>query len=175
MITSDLDTDLFTQMLNEDNDIGSVLKFCGEVLFPELADEGLSAADSSFASDDDFSVDEDEEPDDFAAYCRKLSQMTEEEIEEEKRNVKMSSEDKMGMFTVQSKYSKGSVEVSRGSRMSVFPAAQVRKKRYSRMSKIAEEAGKRAQNARKTTKLIEKKMDPPKGMKKLPSRHASEV
>lgn len=44
--------------------------------------------------------------------------------------------------------------------MSVFPGAQIRKNRYSRLGKIADEAGKRANHARKTAMLIEKKRSP---------------
>lgn len=172
----DLDTDMFNQMIEENNDIGSILKFCGEVLYPELSlqqEDALASIDSSYGelSDDDFSLGAlggggsggRGEPIDFAAFCRKISNMTDEEVDDEAKNIKMTTEDKMSMFTVQSKYSKGSVEVSRGARMSVFPGSQVRKKNFSRMSRIANEADKIAKTARKTAMLIEKKRVPPGG------------
>ena len=69
----------------------------------------------------------------------------------------MTKDEKMGMFTVKSQYSKGSVEVARGSRMSIFPRSQVRKKRYTRVSKIATEARRRASISKQTVLAIEKK------------------
>lgn len=101
----DLDTDLFTEMLNEDNDIGNILRFCGEVLYAQLGDQNEASIESSFEdlSEDEFS----QGPTDFATFCKQLSTMTEEELEEDGKNIKMSLEDKMSMFTVQEKYSKG--------------------------------------------------------------------
>lgn len=158
----DLDTDKFQRMLEEDNHISSVLKFCGEVLYPEVITK--QNEECSIESDyDDFFDDEDEydpvlarpslqgsKPISFADYCKRLSRMSTRELNEE-GDIKMTTEDKLGMFTVHEKYSKGSVEVARGSRMSVFPRAQVRKKRYNRVSQIAIEA----QRSHKTTKMLQ--------------------
>ena len=163
----DLDTDMFNKMLEEDNDIGSILKFCAEVLYPEMQqEEALSVASESFGdlSDDDDDFMEGGELPSLADFCRSLSLLTEDELRDE---VKMTTMDKMEMFTVQDKYSKGSVEVSRGARMSVFPGAQVRKTKYSRLSKIAVEAENRSSNARKTVMKMEKKRASVAGRKKM--------
>lgn len=163
----DLDTDMFNQMLAEDNDIGSILKFCAEVLYPEvLMEEAPSVANDSFgdlSDDSDDFMEEDERPS-LAAFCRSLSMLSEEELKQE---VKMTTLDKMEMFTVQDKYSKGSVEVSRGARMSVFPGAQVRKTKYSRLTKIAGEAENRSSKARQTVMKMEKKRASLVGEKKM--------
>ena len=162
-----LDTNLFTQMLAEDNDIGSILKFCAEVLYPEIQKDETSVEDESFgelSDDDDFmesmGYGGGQTPS-FSDFCRNLSAMNEEELDNEVSKVgrgkRMSTAEKLEMFTIQEGFSKGSVEVCRGARMSVFPGAQVRKKRYSRLNKIAGEAEKRSSHARKTVMKMEKK------------------
>lgn len=107
-------------------------------------------------SDDDFGDGEEGEPS-FADFCKNISMLSEEELDRGIETDRLSKTDKMSMFTVNERYSGGSVEVSRGSRMSVFPGAQVRKNKYSRMTKIAGEAQKKADVARKTCMKLEKK------------------
>ena len=163
----DLDTDLFSKMLAEDNDIGNILKFCAEVLYPGMQDDQTSLAEESFgelSDDDEFMVSMGYgggQTPSFSEFCGTLSAMNDEELNREVSKVgrgkRMSTAEKMEMFTIKEAFSRGSVEVCRGARMSVFPGAQVRKKRYSRLNKIAGEAEKRCSHARKTVMKIEKK------------------
>ena len=157
----DLDADRFQQVIEEDNDIGHILKFCAEVLYPEGKSKGIQATDASVESSYDASSDEEDDmfaldtsiPQksiSFAGFCKKLSMMSEDELMEECGNVKMSKEDKLGMFSVSKKYCRGSVAVARGNRLSIVPGAQVKKTRYSRASKLVSEAHKRSSDARKT-------------------------
>jgi hypothetical protein len=175
----DLDSNKFQRMIEEDNSIPNILKFCGEVLFPEVTAKGDGASIDSQYDDDSFLDEEDEydydpvfekhlatygsKPASFAEYCKTLSRMTTREITDEEGRDKMTTEDKLGMFTVHSKFSKGSVEVARGSRMSVLPRAYVRKKRYTRVSQLATEAHRRATISQKTVLAIEKRTSKKKG------------
>ncbi|KAL7503287.1 hypothetical protein ACHAXN_001089 [Cyclotella atomus] len=168
----DLDSNKFQRMIREDNSIPNILKFCGEVLFPEVTARGDDPSIDSQYEDDSY-LDEDDEynydpvfekhvathgskPASLSDYCKTLSRMTTRELDD-KGDGKMTTEDKLGMFTVHSKFSRGSVEVARGSRMSVLPRAQVRKKRYNRVSQLATEAHRRASITQKTVVAIEKK------------------
>merc|ERR1712194_690692 len=82
-----LDTDMFEDMVRQDNEISSVLKFCGRMLFPDDENDSANSDDSG----------EDEEP-------------------------PLTFEEKMGMITVNEQFSKGSVEVARGGRMTMVAA-----------------------------------------------------
>mmetsp|Transcript_28175 Transcript_28175/g.48610 ORF Transcript_28175/g.48610 Transcript_28175/m.48610 type:complete len:404 (-) Transcript_28175:212-1423(-) len=93
-----LATNKFEAMILEDNDISNVMKFCGDMLF-----EG----DSNDSQDDD-SVDS-EVTFDFESFCRTLDD----------EHDTMTFEEKVGMVTVDEKFSKGSVEVARGKRMTL--------------------------------------------------------
>jgi len=99
-----LDTDMFEDMVRQDNEISSVLKFCGRMLFPD--DENDSA--NSDDSDED-----DEEIGDLEAFCKTLG---------EDEEPPLTFEEKMGMITVNEQFSKGSVEVARGGRMTMVAA-----------------------------------------------------
>jgi len=95
-----LDTNKFKAMILEleDNDISNVMKFCGNMLFEgESNDNG-----------DDDSVDS-EVTFDFESFCRSLDD----------EHQTMTYEEKVGMATVDEKFSKGSVEVARGRRMTL--------------------------------------------------------
>ena len=123
----DLDVIRFKQVIEENNDIGHLLKFCSEVLYPDIAMEkqkgkekeislGDSSLQSSYEDEDDFfevapraarKSASKVAPGDLAGFCKKLSMMTEEELFEECDDVKLTIEDKLDMFSIDSKYSKG--------------------------------------------------------------------
>jgi hypothetical protein len=149
-------------MIEEDNSIPNFLRFCAEILYHEVTHkEEKSSFESSY---DELSDDEDNfssEPktlDTFDHFIGNISLTSESDMCNEVSKEKMSTADKLGMFTIHSMYSKGSVDVARGSRMSVMHGV-MRKNRYRRMKRIAEEAKRRALISRKTLLEIEKKKD----------------
>lgn len=124
----ELDTIRFKQVIEENNDIGHLLKFCSEVLYPDIALEnqnrgketdlylGDSSIQSSYEDEDDFFEESPRAtgrstskvaPGDLAGFCKKLSMMTDEELREECDDVKLTIEDKLDMFSIDSMYSKG--------------------------------------------------------------------
>jgi hypothetical protein len=122
----ELDADRFQQVLEDDNDIAQILKFCGKVLYPESQKKGqtedleslaLSYEDSSCSEDDDFAVLGDtapvRKPTSFAGFCR----MLEEDLRVECNDVKMTKEDKLSMICLSKKYTSGSVAAARGMSM----------------------------------------------------------
>ena len=162
----ELDPDKFQRMIEEDPSIPNILKFCAEVLYPEVKlasetnEEASSSSEFEYASDgeedpifESLSRSHGSKPVTFAEYCEALSRLPTMEID--KAFGKMTTEDKLSMFTAHDTYSKGSVEVARGSRMSVLPRSQVRKTRYHRVSKITVEAQKRATISRRTVTMLE--------------------
>lgn len=96
-----LDASKFKAMIKEDNDISNVLKFCADVLFK---------GDSNDNDDDDSSVDS-ELTFDFESFCRTIV---------DEGETKMTHDEKADMVTVEEKYSRGSVEVARGKRMTLI-------------------------------------------------------
>lgn len=117
----DLDAVRFQQLLDDDNDIGSILKFCAEVLYPEAKAkndvkdlESIASSyegqSSSEEEDDDFFTTNNAlkpQADSFAMFCKKLSMLSAEELEIECDKITMTTEDKLGMFSVSNKYSRG--------------------------------------------------------------------
>ena len=83
------------------------MKFCSDMLFEE--------EDSDSIGDDD-SVDS-ELTFDFETFCRTL-----DDEDERGDETKMTKEEKFSMVTVNEKFSKGSVEVARGKRMTLMPS-----------------------------------------------------
>lgn len=104
-----LDTNKFEAMIEEDNDISHVLKFCADVLFQ---DEEKDDDDDNDSADSELTFD-------FEAYCKGLGQ---DEERGDDNHFKMSFEDKISMVTIDKKLSKGSVEVARGKRMTLLPS-----------------------------------------------------
>jgi hypothetical protein len=111
-----LDVLQFEQLLKEDNDVGSLLKFCSEVLYPEIALEKskkqtaplMGEEESDISEEDDFfapSPSKENALPDFAIFCKKLSLLSEDELNNECDNVKMTVEDKLSIFSIDSKYS----------------------------------------------------------------------
>jgi len=98
-----LDTRMFEDMIREDNDVSNILSFCGTLLFQDEE----SGSDDSVGS-----ANSDEDAIDFESFCKTLG--TDEEPP-------MTYEEKCSMITFNDKYSKGSVEVARGGRMSMVP------------------------------------------------------
>ncbi len=90
-------------MIQEDNDIGAVMRFCGNILFEETMHQDAADDNTSVGSELTF---------DFDAFCRQL--------DDDARN-KMSHAEKVSMVTVGEKFSQGSVEVARGKRMTLLP------------------------------------------------------
>ena len=77
------------------------MKFCGELLFQDEENDEDNASVNSVDSELTF---------DFEAFCKSLD----DEVEAE-----MTYEEKVSMVTVNDKYSGGSVEVARGTRMTL--------------------------------------------------------
>jgi len=96
-----LDTNMFENMIKQDNDVTNVLKFCGDVLYGDDEDADSDSDDDSVDSQVTF---------DFEAFCK--------EIDEDSPS-KMSRKERRSMLTVDAKFSKGSVEVARGNRMTL--------------------------------------------------------
>mmetsp|Transcript_11389 Transcript_11389/g.24702 ORF Transcript_11389/g.24702 Transcript_11389/m.24702 type:complete len:401 (-) Transcript_11389:206-1408(-) len=96
-----LDKHMFETMIKEDNDISNVLKFCGDVLYGDDEDEDNGNDDVSVDSQVTF---------DFEAFCQ--------EIDEDSPH-RMSRNERRSMVTIDEKFSKGSVEVARGHRMTL--------------------------------------------------------
>ena len=84
-----LDTSKFEAMIQEDNDIGNVMRFCGDLLFHPDEDP-----DTLDRSKDDGSVDS-ELTFDFESFCRQM---------DEEAELKMSYADKVSMISVEGKY-----------------------------------------------------------------------
>eukprot|EP01082_Thalassiosira_pseudonana_P004843 g4167.t1 g4167 contig15:479678-481380(+) len=123
----ELDTNRFEAMIKEDNDIGNVMKFCGEVLFAMTMNDDEE-------EDDDYDDGVDSELT-FEDLCKQIAE------EEDAGFHEMTTEDKMSMISVQDKFSKGSVEVARGKRMTLMPTKD---KGESRRKTIVKEAHRRA-------------------------------
>mmetsp|Transcript_2574 Transcript_2574/g.5465 ORF Transcript_2574/g.5465 Transcript_2574/m.5465 type:complete len:395 (+) Transcript_2574:155-1339(+) len=96
-----LDTSKFEAMIKEDNDISNVLKFCAEVLFDGDSEDKTDNDDNSVDSEVTF---------DFESFARSL---------DADGPPRMTVAEKMSMITVSEKYSRGSVEVARGKRMTL--------------------------------------------------------
>lgn len=91
-----LDTDKFEIMLSQNNDISHVLKFCSHILFEEEKEKDEEIEDEIDSAD-----------------YRELSSVKEEELD---------MDDMVDMFEVQDKYTRGSVAVARGTRMTLMNA-----------------------------------------------------
>lgn len=133
-----------------DNSVDHIIHFCAEVLYPEIAlkqeadDDSVS---SSYASSSSGNLSFDgggrkaRKGQGFASFCKHLALMDDDEVHREVDNIKMSIEDKLSMFTIDEKFSGGSVEVARGRKMTILPG-KVREKRYTRISNMIAEARK---------------------------------
>ena len=151
-----LDVDVFNQLIEEDNSIGGIIKFCSEVLYPEIAmkrdDDQLFASIHFY---DDLSS-QDSEYDFFASnegatqkktsvmktpsvrfrdFISRVSMMTDDEVKQEVENAKLSIEEKLNMFTVDDRYSMGSVECARGKKMSVMPSGVRKSIRHAKVER----------------------------------------
>ena len=100
-----LDTERFEQMIKEDNSFDQVCRFCGQLLTEQMEDP----ADGD--SDDESEV---TPTPDLHVFCKQLS-----EQEETDELLPLTLEEKMDMITVDERFSRGSVEVARGGRMTL--------------------------------------------------------
>lgn len=112
-----MDTLKFQELINEDGSVDNLLKFCAQVLYPEVASEKLKKLtapggeeESDMSEEDDFFAPSPElsnqnENLKFEEYCKMLSMLPEDELEKQVNNVKMTFEDKLSIFSVDSKYS----------------------------------------------------------------------
>ena len=98
------------------------MKFCAELLFPPDENENDKNTDED-------SVDS-EVTFDFEAYCRSLD-------ENEDHDHPMSRDDKASMAILDDKFSKGSVDVARGKRMTLMPNANKKEARRKTVMKKA--------------------------------------
>lgn len=95
-----LDTRKFEDMIRENNDISNVLKFCGDVLFE--GEEKAIGDDDSAGSDVTF---------DFESFCNTL--------DDDDYQTKVTTDERMTMVSLDDRFSKGSVEVARGHRVTL--------------------------------------------------------
>ena len=141
----ELDTDLFRDMLLEDNSVENIVRFCSMVLYPEIALKNEKERNLSDDDDDDFFASEptrrkSKSPSvKFSDFLRKASTLTDELFEEE---MKLTVEEKLGMISISDKYSQGSVEVARGRKATMLPMAQ-KSNRITRIQKVTEKSRKR--------------------------------
>lgn len=101
---------MFYEMLKQNNSVENIIRFCSEVLYPEVALKNRPLSDddsvfSEFTSDSNSSEDDSGpfgsagfKPDRFANFCRKLSEMDPEALDKEVSTMKMNTEEKLGMF-----------------------------------------------------------------------------
>lgn len=89
----------------------------------------------------------------FSEFVKHLSGMSEDEQDRLVANTKMGLEEKLEMFTVEEKYTRGSVQVSRGRKMSLLPGKTQHTARHSRVSKIVHDANKRCSQCQKRKTL----------------------
>ena len=148
----ELDTDLFRDMLLEDNSVENIVRFCSMVLYPEIAlkkevrEEELRNDDHSddLSDDDDFFA-----PDSnrlakktpsakFRAFIAHVSTMSDDQLDD----MKLTVEEKLGMISISDKYSQGSVEVAQGRKSSIIPTVG-NSKRSTRIQKMKGESRKR--------------------------------
>lgn len=129
-----LDNHMFENMIKQDNDISNVLKFCGDVLYGDDEDEGSDSDDDSVDSQVTF---------DFEAFCK--------EIDEDSAPT-MSRKERRSMVTIDDRFSKGSVEVARGNRMTLHKPSN---QKDMRKKTILKEVN------RRQTKVINRKHSPP--------------
>ena len=141
----ELDTDLFRDMLLEDNSVENIVRFCSMVLYPEIALKNEKERNLSDDDDDDFFASEPTRRKSksplvkFSDFLRKASTLTDELFEEE---MKLTVEEKLGMISISDKYSQGSVEVARGRKATMLPMAQ-KSNRITRIQKVTEKSRKR--------------------------------
>lgn len=128
-----LDTHMFENMIKQDNDVSNVLKFCGDVLYGD-EDEGSDSDDDSVDSQVTF---------DFEAFCKEI---------DEDSAPKMSRKERRSMVTIDDRFSKGSVEVARGNRMTLHKQSN---QKDMRKKTILKEVN------RRQTKVINRKHSPP--------------
>ena len=114
----DLNTDAFAQMLKEDNSIENIIRFSSDILYPQVALQ--KAQDKEEDLEDAF---------DNTGRSKSAPKAFEIAISEgsgdEGKDGTVKLKEKMGMFTVtDEKYSRGSTEVARGTRMCILPQRQ---------------------------------------------------
>ena len=121
-------------MIEQDNDISTVMKFCGNLLFPEDEEESDHEDDEhSVASGLTF---------DFDTFCNKM---------EKEAPKKMSL---MDIVTVGERYSQGSVEVAQAGAATLMPT---KNKKEERRKNIIKEVKKRQKKLSKKPKCLKRK------------------
>ncbi len=127
-------------MIEEDNDISSVLKVCGDLLFPEDEEEEGSDYDEEDSVDSALTFD-------FAAFCKKMEETTPQGGRKTNAIAKM--------VTIGEKWSNGSVEVARGGAMTLMPT---KNRKEERRKHIMTEVKKRQGEVKKRqNKLLDRK------------------
>ena len=134
----DLDTDQFAQMLNEDNSIENIIRFCSDILYPQIA---LQRAQDKEEHLEDAFDNTRRSKSAARAFEIAISDLNETSGGGEEKDETMKLKEKMGMFTViDEKYSRGSAEVARGTRMCILPQEVLPSKRIIRTTKLINEA-----------------------------------
>jgi len=152
----ELDTDLFVQMLEQDNSFENILRFCKDILYPEIAlkrqaeEEAAKAAAAALAEDkgDDSAIINRQSVDTtarekFRSFIQQMSELSDDKQDamvENMYRIEDKLEDKLAMFTISEKYTRGSVGVARGKGNCLLPSILVTTKRQDRVSKVMNEA-----------------------------------
>lgn len=134
-----LDTDLFEQMIKEDNDIANVLKFCEEVLFEDSEDAANDGDDDSVGSDNsDLTFD-------FESFCNDLKDEGDNNGGRGSQRMSRAARKTMvrDMVTIGDKFSQGSVDKARGRKMTILPGKSSRKASHDKRKTIVKEVKRR--------------------------------
>ena len=151
----DLDTDLFHEMLLEDNSVENIVRFCSMVLYPEIAlknekekklrNDDLSEDDGDFFAPESNRLTRKTPSAKFRNFLAHVSTLSDDQLDE----MELTVEEKLGMISISDKYSQGSVEVARGRKGTILPVAP--SKRITRIHRVTGES-------RKQCSEVERKM-----------------
>ena len=150
-----VDTDLFVHMLQKDNSFENILRFCKDVLYPEIAlkqqadkEAAAAAALSEEKDQDDFFLEgylgdainrQSTVSEKFRSFIREMSNLTESKQDLFVENMDC-LEDRLAMIIINEKYTRGSVAVARERKGSLLPGKLVTSQRHILVSKVVNEA-----------------------------------
>ena len=155
-----LDTELFHEMLLEDNSVENIVRFCSMVLYPEIAlkndkekkllNDDLSHDDGDVLASESTRRKSKTPSENFTDFIRKASTLTDEQFKEV---MKLTVEEKLGMISISDKYSQGAVEVARGRKVTILPMAP--SERITIIHKVTKESHERCKEVeRRVSKRI---------------------
>ena len=150
------DTDMFREMLLEDNSVENIVRFCSMVLYPEIAlknekekklrNDDLSEDDGDFFASESNRLTRKTPSAKFRDFLAHVSTLSDDQLDE----MELTVEEKLGMISISDKYSQGSVEVARGRKGSILTTVP-KSNRVSRIHRVTGES-------RKQCSEVERKM-----------------